>query len=162
MDVSFFLTEVLSPTCAISTFSCEQVKPLIFHPPCCCLVITRSAQCNIAVAIYRISLSLSVIAIYRISLSLAGNELGNVRSRPNHQKQNKWRRHLRSDLSFGSSGQRRTNTRVARTYARWPLRASGLLDPLARTGPPSEKRRRASGQCRGLPEFKPVLQLELT
>ena len=64
---------------------------------------------------------------------------------------NEWRRRLRSDLRFGSSGQRRTNILVARTYARWPLRASGLLDPLARTGPPSEKSRRASGQCRGLP-----------
>ena len=94
---------------------------------------------------------LSAIVIYRISLSLAGNELGNARSWSNHRKQNEWRRHLRSDLCFGSSGQRRTNILVARTYARWPLRASGLLDPLARTGPPSEKSRRASGQCRGLP-----------
>ena len=63
---------------AISTLSCEQVTPLIFRPPCCCLVITRSAQCDIAVAIYRIILSLSAIVIYRISLSLAGNELGNA------------------------------------------------------------------------------------
>ena len=34
---------------------------------------------------------------------------------------------------------------MARTYARWPLRASGVLGPLARTGPQSKKSRRASG-----------------
>ena len=44
--ISFFFTEVLSPLCAISTFNCEQVKPLNFaqlpekETPClgrCCL-----------------------------------------------------------------------------------------------------------------------------
>ena len=73
-----------------------------------------AAQCDI------------VIAIYRISLSFAGNELGND---PTARKQLRWRRCL--DL-ICTSGQRRTNTLVARTYARWPLRASGVLDPLAR------------------------------
>ena len=73
-----------------------------------------AAQCDI------------VIAIYRISLSFAGNELGND---PTARKQLRWRRRL--DL-ICTSGQRRTNTLVARTYARWPFRASGVLDPLAR------------------------------
>ena len=86
-----------------------------------------AAQCDI------------VIAIYRISLSFAGNELGND---PTARKQLRWRRRL--DL-ICTSGQRRTNSLVARTYARWPLRASGVLDPLARTGPPSKKSRQASG-----------------
>ena len=86
-----------------------------------------AAQCDI------------VIDIYRISLSFAGNELGND---PTARKQLRWRRRL--DL-ICTSGQRRTNTLVARTYARWPLRASGVLDPLAQTGPPSKKSRRASG-----------------
>ena len=81
-----------------------------------------AAQCDI------------VIAIYRISLSFAGNELGND---PTARKQLRWRRRL--DL-ICTSGQRRTNTLVARTYAHWPLRASGVLDPLARTGPPSKKK----------------------
>ena len=89
--------------------------------------LSGAAQCDI------------VIAIYRISLSFAGNELGND---PTVRKQLRWRRRL--DL-ICTSGQRRTNTLVARTYARWPLRASGVLDPLARTGPPSKKSRRASG-----------------
>ena len=115
--------------CAISTFSCEQVKPLNFRPPCCWLglgpdardryaqhmsLASGAAQCDI------------VIAIYRISLSFAGNELGND---PSTRKQLRWRRRL--DL-ICTSGQRRKNTLVARTYARWPLRASGMLDPLAR------------------------------
>ena len=121
--------------CTISTFSCEQVKPLNFRPPCCwsglgtlsmhrSLVVPLSgaAQCDIA------------IAIYRISLSFAGNELGNA---PTAWKQLRWRRRL--DL-ICTSGQRRTNTLVGRTYARWPLRASGVLDPLARTGPPRKKK----------------------
>ena len=86
-----------------------------------------AAQCDI------------VIAIYRISLSFARNELGND---PTARKQRRWRRRL--DL-ICTSGQRRTNTLVARTHARWPLRASGVLDPLARTGLPSKKSRRASG-----------------
>ena len=73
-----------------------------------------AAQCDI------------VIAIYRISLSFAGNELGND---PTARKQLRWRRRL--DL-ICSSGQHRTNSLVARTYARWPLWASGVLDPLAR------------------------------
>ena len=73
-----------------------------------------AAQCDI------------VIAIYRISLSFARNELEND---PTARKQLRWRRRL--DL-ICTSGQRRTNTFVARTYARWPLRASGMLDPLAR------------------------------
>ena len=81
-----------------------------------------AAQCDI------------VIAIYRISLSFAGNELGND---PTARKQLRWRRRL--DL-ICPSGQRRTNTLVARTYARWPLRARGVLDPLAQTGPPSKKK----------------------
>ena len=89
--------------------------------------LSGAAQCDI------------VIAIYRISLSFAGNELGND---PTARKQLRWRRRL--DL-ICTSGQRRTNTLVARTYARWPLRASGGLGPLARTGPPSKKSRRASG-----------------
>ena len=89
-----------------------------------------AAQCDI------------VIAIYRISLSFAGNELGNY---PTARKQLRWRRRL--DL-ICTSGQRRTNTLVARTYARWPFRASGVLDPLARR---VKKSRRASGQCRGPP-----------
>ena len=133
--------------CAISTFSYEQVKPLKFarqrSPPAMPLIglsMRRSlvaplsgvaqwvtAQCDI------------VIAIYRISLSFAGNELGND---PTARKQLRWRRRL--DL-ICTSGQRRTNTLVARTYARWPLRASGVLGPLARTAPPSKKSRRASG-----------------
>ena len=82
---------------------------------------------------------LSAIAIYRISLSFAGNELGNA---PTALKHLRWRRRL---YLICTSGQRRTNTLVARTYARWPLRASGVLDPLARTGPQSKKSRRASG-----------------
>ena len=124
--------------CAISTFSCEQVKPLNFRPPCCwsglgawyaqhASLVSGAAQCDI------------VIAIYRISLSFAGNELGND---PTARKQLRWRRRL--DL-ICTSGQHRTNTLVARTYARWPLWASGVLDPLVRTGPPSKKSRRASG-----------------
>ena len=76
--------------------------------------LSGAAQCDI------------VIAIYRISLSFAGNELGND---PTARKQLRWRRRL--DL-ICTSGQRRTNTLVARTYARWPLRASGVLDELAR------------------------------
>ena len=111
--------------CAISTFSCEQVqvKPLNIRPPCLGTLSMRrslvaplsgAAQCDI------------VIAIYRIRLSFAGNELGNA---PTVWKQLRWRRCL--DL-ICTSGQRRTNTLVARTYARWPLRASGVLDPLAR------------------------------
>ena len=76
--------------------------------------LSGAAQCDI------------VIAIYRISLSFAGNELGND---PTARKQLRWRRCL--DL-ICTSGQRRTNTLVARTYARWPFRASGVLDPLAR------------------------------
>ena len=87
-----------------------------------------AAQCDIA------------IAINRISLSFAGNELGNA---PTAWKQLRWRRRL--DL-ICTSGQRRTNTLVARTYARWPLRASGVLDPLARTGPPSKKAAGPAGQ----------------
>ena len=89
--------------------------------------VSGAAQCDIA------------IAIYRISLSFAGSELGND---PTAWKQLRWRRRL--DL-ICTSGQRRTNTLVARTYARWPLRASGVLGPLARTGPQSKKSRRASG-----------------
>ena len=135
--MSFFLTGVLSPMCAISTFSCEQVKPLNFRPPMLLIglsmrrslvaPVSGAAQCDIA------------IAIYRISLSFAGSELGND---PTAWKQLRWRRRL--DL-ICTSGQRRTNTLVARTYARWPLRASGVLGPLARTGPQSKKSRRASG-----------------
>ena len=89
--------------------------------------LSGAAQCDI------------VIAIYRISLSFAGSKLGND---PTARKQLRWQ--LRLDL-ICTSGQRRTNSLVARTYARWPLRASGVLDPLARTGPPSKKSRRASG-----------------
>ena len=76
--------------------------------------LSGAAQCDI------------VIAIYRISLSFAGNELGND---PTARKQLRWRRRLNL---ICTSGQRRTNTLVARTYARWPLRASGVLDELAR------------------------------
>ena len=85
-----------------------------------------AAKCDIATA------------IYRISWSFAGNELGNA---PTAWKQLRWRRRL--DL-ICTSGQRRTNTLVARTYARWPLRASAVLDQLAR------RVKKASGQCRGL------------
>ena len=48
---------------------------------------------------------------------------------PTAWKQHRWQRRL--DL-ICTSGQRRTNILVVRTYARWPLRASGVLDPLAR------------------------------
>ena len=106
--------------CAISTFSCEQVKPLNFRPPCCWSGLGTLSMCRSLVA------PLSAIAIYRISLPFAGNELGNA---PTAWKQLRWRRRL--DL-ICTSGRRRTNTLVARTYARWPLRASGVLDPLAR------------------------------
>ena len=70
-----------------------------------------------------------MIAIYRISLSLAGNELAIVRNRPKQPNQNKWRRRLRSDLRFGPV---QNEHLVVRTYDRWPLRASGVLDPLVR------------------------------
>ena len=147
--------------CAISTFSYEQVKPLNFRPPAIAarhavdwslLSIRRSlvaplsgaAQCDI------------VIAIYRISLSFAGNELGND---PTARKQLRWRRRL--DL-ICTSGQRRTNTLVARTYARWPLRASGVLGPLARTGPPSKKSRRASGPAVNVEACYPWISLRNT
>ena len=65
--------------CTISTFSCEQVKPLNVRPPClgtlsmCCSLVaplSGAAQCDI------------VIAIYRIRLSFAGNELGNAPVQP--------------------------------------------------------------------------------
>ena len=100
--------------------------------------LSGDAQCDI------------VIAIYRISLSFAGNELGND---PTARKQLRWRRRL--DL-ICTSGQRRTNTLVARTYARWPFRAGGVLDPLARTGPPSKKSRRASGPAGQRSMSRPV------
>ena len=101
---------------------CHSVAPL-----------SGAAQCDIA------------IAIYRISLSFAGNELGNAEtSGVDRITENKTNGGDFSDL-ICASGQRRTNTLVVRTYARWPLRASGVLDPLARTGPASEKSRRASG-----------------
>ena len=103
--------------------------------------LSGAAQCDI------------VIAIYRISLSFAGNELGND---PTARKQLRWRRRL--DL-ICTSGQRRTNTLVARTYARWPLRASGGLGPLARTGPPSKKSRRASGPAVNVEAWAIVKQI---
>ena len=93
---------------------CHSVAPL-----------SGAAQCDIA------------IAIYRISLSFAGNELGNAEtSGVDRITDNKTNGGDFSDL-ICASGQRRTNTLVVRTYARWPLRASGVLDPLARTGPAS-------------------------
>ena len=102
------------------------------------LVISGAAQYDIA------------IAIYRISLSLGGNELGNAEtSGVDRITKNKTSGGDVSDL-ICSSGQRRTNTLVVRTYADWPLRVSGVIYPLARTGLQSEKSRRASGQCRGL------------
>ena len=111
--------------CAISTFSCEQVKPLNFCPPCCWLV--RSA---------------CVALLWRRSVRYCDRHLPDqfvirrkwTGKRPTAWKQLRWRRRL--DLIY-TSGQRRTNTLVARTYARF-------------TGPPSKKSRRASGQCRGL------------
>ena len=113
--------------CAISTFSCEQVKPLNFRPPCCWLGLgTLSMRRSLVAPLSGTAQCDIVIAIYRISLSFAGNELGND---PTARKQLRWRRRL--DL-ICTSGQRRTNILVARTYARWPLRASGVLDPLAR------------------------------
>ena len=88
---------------------CHSVAPL-----------SGAAQCDIA------------IAIYRISLSFAGNELGNAEtSGVDRITENKTNGGDFSDL-ICASGQRRTNTLVVRTYARWPLRASGVLDPLAR------------------------------
>ena len=75
-----------------------------------------------------------MIAIYRISLSLAGNELGIVRNRPKQPNQNKWRRILGSHLRFGPV---QNEHLVVRTYDRWPLR-TGQRSPRS-TGPTSEK-----------------------
>ena len=93
------------------------------HPPC---LGTLSMRCSPVAPLSGAAQCDIVIAIYRIRLSFAGNELGNA---PTDWKQLRWRRRL--DL-ICTSGQRRTNTLVARTYARRPLRASGVLDPLAR------------------------------
>ena len=115
--------------CAISTFSYEQVKPLKFarqRSPPAMLLIGLSMRRSLVAPLSGVAQCDIVIAIYRISLSFAGNELGND---PTARKQLRWRRRL--DL-ICTSGQRRTNTLVARTYARWPLRASGVLGPLAR------------------------------
>ena len=83
-----------------------------------------------------------MIAIYRMSLSLVGNELGIVRNRPKQPNQKKWRRHLGSDLNFGPV---QNEHLVVRTYDRWPLRASGFIGLLARLAPGVKNTRRASG-----------------
>ena len=82
-----------------------------------------------------------VIAIYRISLSFAGNELGN---RSNRQKTTQMAATSRSDLHFGPAQNEHPcgpNVRSLAPSGQWSARS---------TGPPSKKSRRASGQCRGL------------
>ena len=130
--------------CAISSFYSEQVnRGLNYRPqPLCQLLgtlIMRSRSVAPLSAQYQCDI---MIAIYRISLSLAGNELGIVRNRPKQPNQNKWRRHLGSDLNFGPV---QNEHLVVRTYDRWPLRASGFLGPLARLAPQVKNTQRASG-----------------
>ena len=130
--------------CAISSFYSKQVnRGLNYRPqPLCQLLgtlITRSRSVAPLSAQYQCDI---MIAIYRISLSLTGNELGIVRNRPKQPNQTKWRRHLGSDLNFGPV---QNEHLVVRTYDHWPLRASGFLGPLARLAPRVKNTRRASG-----------------
>ena len=87
-DISFFLIEVLSPMCAISSFYSEQVnRGLNYRPQAAIMPVAWYAHQRWSVAPLSAQYQCDImIAIYRISVSLAGNELGIVRNRPKQQK----------------------------------------------------------------------------
>ena len=134
--------------CAISTFSCEQVKPLNFRPPCCWLGLgTLSMRRSLVAPLSGAAQCDIVIAIYRISLSFAGNELETIQPPENNSDD--------GDVSIFGPAQ---NEHPCGPNVH-SLASSGVLDPLARAGPPSKKSSRASSQCRGLDQWKDPRQL---